>query len=48
MKVNVSYVIQDKNSHKHQSEIVDVNTPSISYPADPPVSAIMEWMKKNI
>ncbi len=47
MKVYVSYVIQNKNSHSHQAEIVDVKTPPVSYSPDPPVLAIMDWAKEK-
>jgi len=43
MKTLVSYVVQDANTHWHQSEIVDIKIPPYSFSAEPPVSEVVKW-----
>lgn len=47
MKTYVSYVIQDKTGHKHESTIVTTQSPPYSYSSDPQVSDVMEWADKK-
>jgi hypothetical protein len=43
MKTFVSYVIQDEKGHKHESTVVNTQSPPYSYSSDPQVSDVMEW-----
>lgn len=47
MKTYVSYVIQDDNGHKHQSEIVTTQSPPYSYSPDPLVEDVIKWAENK-
>jgi hypothetical protein len=47
MKTYVSYVVQDKNGHTHESEIVTTPSPPYTFSPDPEVDDIMHWADKK-
>lgn len=47
MKTLVSYVVQDANTHWHQSEILDIKVPPYTFSPEPPVSEVVRWAEKK-
>lgn len=47
MKVLISYVLQNDCCHTHESEIIELESPPVSYSSETPVEAVMEWTAKK-
>ena len=47
MKAFVSYVIQDKQHHRHCSEEIEIRQPSYTFSPDLPISLVMDWIKEK-
>lgn len=47
MKTLVSYVVQDAENHKHQSEILEITSPPYTFSPEPPISEVMKWAKRK-
>jgi hypothetical protein len=47
MKTMVSYVVQDAENHKHQSEILEITSPPYTFSPEPPISEVMKWVKRK-
>jgi hypothetical protein len=43
MKALINYVVQDAKEHKHESEILEINSPPYTFSPEPPVSEVMKW-----
>jgi len=43
MKALINYVVQDAKEHKHESEILEINSPLYTFSPEPPVSEVMKW-----
>lgn len=43
MKTLINYVVQDAKEHKHESEILEINSPPYTFSPEPPVSEVMKW-----
>jgi hypothetical protein len=47
MKTMVSYVVQDAENHKHQSEILEITSPPYTFSPEPPISEVMKWAERK-
>ena len=47
MKVYVSYVIQDKMKHSHESIILNIDSPVFDCSLNPHHSDVLEWANKR-
>jgi hypothetical protein len=47
MKTMVSYVVQDAENHKHQSEILEITSPPYTFSLEPPISEVMKWAERK-
>jgi len=47
MKTLVSYVVQDVETHKHQSEIIEIDSPPYIFSPEPPISEVMKWADRK-
>ena len=47
MKVYVSYVIQGKNGHSHESTFINVTCGPYNASSNPPISEALEWADKK-
>jgi hypothetical protein len=47
MKVYVSYVIQDRTGHSHESIILDINSPVFDCSLNPHPSDVLEWANQR-
>ena len=47
MKVYVSYVIQDKTGHSHESIILNINSPVFDCSFNPHPSDVLEWANQR-
>jgi hypothetical protein len=47
MKTMVSYVVQDAENHKHQSEILEIARPTYTSSPEPPISEVMKWAERK-
>lgn len=47
MKTIVSYVVQDAENHKHQSEILEITSPPYTFSPEPPISEVMKWAERK-
>lgn len=47
MKVYVSYVIQDKTGHSHESIILNVNSPVFDCSLNPHPSDVLKWANQR-
>jgi hypothetical protein len=45
MKTLINYVVQDAKEHKHESEILEFNSPPYTFSPEPPVSEVMKWVE---
>lgn len=36
-------MVQDAKEHKHDSEILEINSPPYTFSPEPPVSEVMKW-----
>ena len=43
MKTLINYVVQDAKEHKHDSEMLEINSPPYTFSPEPPVSEVMKW-----
>ena len=43
MKILINYVVQDSNDHRHESEIIDIQSPPYTFSPEPPISEVMKW-----
>jgi hypothetical protein len=47
MKTMVSYVVQDAENHKHQSEILEITSPPYTFSPEPPISEVIKWAERK-
>ena len=47
MKTLVSYVVQEAENHKHQSEILEIASPPYTFSPEPPISEVMKWAARK-
>ena len=47
MKVLVNYVVQDVKDHRHESEILNLESPPYSFSPEPPATEVMKWAEKK-
>ena len=45
MKILINYVVQDSKDHRHDSEIIDIQSPPYTFSPEPPVSEVMKWVE---
>ena len=47
MKAYLSYVVQDKSGHKHDSTFIEVTYPPYKYSMDPQAAQVLDWAKSK-
>jgi len=45
MKTLINYMVQDPKEHRHESEILEINSPPYTFSPETTVSEVMKWVE---